>query len=272
MRTLFDTIARIAAGQHGRVAHRQLVEAGVDRDRIKRWTADGRLRRVHRGVYAVGHRAPSAHADLMAAVLAGGPGAVASHRSAAHLLGLRRSPAPRPEITVPSTSGRRRPAIVVHRVRALPAADVARCHGIPSTTVPRTLLDLAPSLARAELDRACHEAWVRHGTNPITVRACIARNPSKNGAAKLLRALGADVTLSRLEDGFLELLDAHALPRPRTNIDSSSGARKRPRSSPRSCRRRPVTSGRRAGSPARAARSRRPTARGRRRRASTAGR
>jgi hypothetical protein len=50
------------------------------------------------------------------------------------------------------------------------------------------------------------------------VQACIARNRTKNGASKLLRALGADVTLSALEDGFLELLDAHSLPRPRTNI------------------------------------------------------
>lgn len=219
MRTLLDTIARIAAAQHGRVAHRQLVEAGVDRDRIKRWTADGRLRRVHRGVYAVGHRAPSENADLMAAVLAGGPGAVASHRSAAHLLALVRSGPPRPEITVPSTSGRRRPAIVVHRVRALPTRDIARWQGIPITTVPRTLLDLALHLPSAELDRACHEAWVRHGTTPLAVRACIARNKTKNGAARLLVSLLADVTLSMLEDGFLALLDAHDLERPRTNID-----------------------------------------------------
>ncbi len=72
---------------------------------------------------------------------------------------------------------------------------------------------------RAELTRACHEAWVRHRTGPAPFAACIARNPTKRGAAKLRRALGTDVTLSELEDGFLELMRANAMPRPRTNVD-----------------------------------------------------
>ena len=84
-------IARIAGGQHGRITWGQLRGAGVDSDRIGRWAADGRLRRVHRGVYAVGHTAPSPQADLMAAVLACGEGAVASHHSAAQLFGILRS-------------------------------------------------------------------------------------------------------------------------------------------------------------------------------------
>ena len=67
MRTSFDTIARIAGRQHGRISHAQLVAAGVGRDRVKRWCAGGLLRRVHLGVYAYGHAAPSLHADLMAA-------------------------------------------------------------------------------------------------------------------------------------------------------------------------------------------------------------
>jgi hypothetical protein len=69
------------------------------------------------------------------------------------------------------------------------------------------------------LTRACHEAWAIHGTGPDEVEACIARNPRKKGAAKLRRALGADVTLSALEDEFLALLRRHCLPLPRTNVD-----------------------------------------------------
>ena len=65
----------------------------------------------------------------------------------------------------------------------------------------------------------CHEAWIHHRTTPRDIEACIARNPSKKGAAKLRRALGSDITLSDLEDGFLALLRAHGLPLPRTNID-----------------------------------------------------
>ncbi len=87
------------------------------------------------------------------------------------------------------------------------------------TTPARTLLDLAPVTEPALLGRACHEAWVRHRVGVAHVKACIARNPAKNGASKLLHALGADTTLSDLESGFLELLERHGLPRPRTNID-----------------------------------------------------
>lgn len=81
------------------------------------------------------------------------------------------------------------------------------------------LLDVAPRLSLVELTRACHEAWIRHRVAQRHVEACIARNPTKKGAAKLRRALGADVTLSDLEDGFLALLRRYGLPRPRTNID-----------------------------------------------------
>jgi hypothetical protein len=81
------------------------------------------------------------------------------------------------------------------------------------------LLDVAPRLAPRDLARACHEAWVHHRTTPIHVEACIARNPTKPGVAKLRRALGSDGTLSDLEDAFLILLQQHGLPRPRTNIE-----------------------------------------------------
>jgi hypothetical protein len=191
----------------------------VDRNRIGRWLADGRLRRVHHGVYAVGHRAPSLHAGYIAAVLACGPGAVLSHRAAAHLLRLLPGGRPPPEVTVATTAGRKRPGIVVHRVRVLHVLDVSTLDDIAIATVPRVLLDLAPVLPAEDLARACHEAWVKHRTSPARIDACIARNPQKKGAGRLRRALGSDVTLSALEDGFLMLLREHGLPRPRTNID-----------------------------------------------------
>jgi hypothetical protein len=191
----------------------------VDRKRIERWLADGRLRRVHHGVYAVGHEAPSTDGHYMAAVLACGEGAVLSHRAAAHKLRLVPGPPPRPEVTVPTTAGRRRPGIVVHRVKTLPPLDASTLDGIPLTTVPRTLLDLAPSTSVPDLTKACHQGWVRHRTGPPEIEACIARNPNKKGATRLRRALAADVTLSTLEDQFLRLLRNHDLPLPRTNVD-----------------------------------------------------
>lgn len=212
--------ARLAAEQHGRVAWRQLVGMGIDRHLVQRWLEDGRLRPVHHGVYAVGHTAPSLLGAYMAAVLAGGVGAVLSHRAAGYLLKILLGGAPPPpEITVPTTAHRRRPGVVIHRVRSLHPRDVATLDGIPITIVPRVLLDVAPSLKPPDLTRACHEAWVHHRVIPGMVEACIARSPHKKGAAKLRRALGCDVTLSILEDAFLALLATHGLPRPRTNID-----------------------------------------------------
>jgi hypothetical protein len=220
MRGLFAVAAEIAGRQHGRVTRRQLLAAGIDRNRIRRWLAEGRLRNVHHGVYAVGHVAPSMHGDYSGAVLAGGGGAKLSHAPAAHVFKITRAKRPPPpEVTVPTTAHRRRPGIVIHRVTALHPYDVTVHEGIPITSVPRVLLDMAPRLSPARLGRACHEAWVHHNTTPAHVEACIARNPHKPGIAKLRHALGSDITLSDLEDAFLALLTAHGLPLPRTNID-----------------------------------------------------
>ena len=120
-----DTVAAIAASQHGRVARRQLLEAGIARSRIARWLADGRLHRVHRGVYAVGHLARSLRGDYMVAVLACGEDAALSHWPAGYVLRIRRSGQPPPrEVTVAGTAARARPGITVHRVRVLHPLDV----------------------------------------------------------------------------------------------------------------------------------------------------
>jgi hypothetical protein len=219
MSHFYATISRLAAAQHGVVSSAQLRAHGIDRCRAKRWVADGRLHRVHHGVYRVGHRAPSVLADYMAAVLACGPGAVLGHRAAAHLLRLLPGGAPPPEVIVPTLGGRARPGIVIHRVAELAVLDTSEFDRIPIATVPRVLLDIAPRTAQKSLTRACHRAWVHHETGLREIEACIARNPTRHGIAKLRRAISADVTLSDLEDGFLALLREYRLPTPRTNID-----------------------------------------------------
>ena len=113
-------VARVAARQHGVVTVAQLLEVGLDKSAISRRVNAGRLHRLHRGVYAVGHRAPSWHGRWMAAVLAYGEGAVLSHHSAAALWKLL-NPIQGPiHVSIPTTSGRKpQRGIHLHRCPTL---------------------------------------------------------------------------------------------------------------------------------------------------------
>src|SRR5438105_1259226 len=93
-RTVEQELARIAGRQHGVVTRAQLLEVGVSAAAIDRRMRRGALFLVHRGVYRVGHRAPSMEARYMAAVLACSEGALLCGRAAAHLLGVLRGMPP----------------------------------------------------------------------------------------------------------------------------------------------------------------------------------
>jgi hypothetical protein len=168
-------------------------------------------------VYRVGHRAPSTEATYLAAVLAAGDGAVLSGMAAADLHGLVKGVAPPAEVT--ARTERRIEGVKTHRSRFLNARDMTRVRGIPVTTVPRTLVDIAAALSAEALARACHEAGVRYRTTPAQVEAVLAERPQSPGARKLRRVVHGDVrvTLSTLEARFLELLREAGLPLPLTN-------------------------------------------------------
>jgi hypothetical protein len=216
-RTAEEELARLASAGHGVVTRAQLLDAGVTPKQIARRLQKGALLREHRGVYRVGHRAPSTEARYLAAVLAGGEAALLSGRAAAHLLDLVKGKAPAPEVT--TRTERRIEGVKTHRSRLLDARDATIVRGIPVTTVPRTLVDIAAVLSVDALARACHEAGVLHGTTPAHVEAVLARRPNSPGARKLRRVIHGDVhvTLSKLEARFLELLREEGLPLPITN-------------------------------------------------------
>src|SRR3954454_2895885 len=142
--TVEAVIARLATSQYGVVTRAQLLRAGVTTHEIRGRVRTGALLCVHRGVYRAGHRAPSVEADYLAAVLACGAGARLSGRAAAHLLGLLKGRAPKPEVTAPRQ--RQVPGVRVRRGRIDPI-DRATHRGIPVTAVPRTLIDLAADLS-----------------------------------------------------------------------------------------------------------------------------
>jgi very-short-patch-repair endonuclease len=215
----FDAaIAQLAGRQHGVVARRQILELGVGRRAVERRLERGRLHIVHRGVYAVGHRALTRHGRWMAAVLAAGPGAVLSHHSAAALAGIRPTSRSRIDVTVPRTLHATR-TLRPHRA-VLEPDEITTVHGIPTTTPARTLLDLAAALDLRQLERAMNETEVFRLTSPTSLEHLLDRYPGRRGTANLRALLrtARSSTRSELEAGFLTFVDDSRLPRADTNI------------------------------------------------------
>jgi very-short-patch-repair endonuclease len=214
-------IADLAGRQHGVVGRWQLQAIEVSEKMIKTRIAHGGLHRLHRGVYAVGHRALTVESQWMAAVLAHGPEAVLSHRSAGQLWGIYPRSRIAPEVTVPGSKKTKR-GIVVHR-GSLPADEVGRMWGIPVTSVARTMFDLAGMLKEREVERAWNEMEVRGYRLRLSVPELVARYPGRKGTVLLMRlaerkALPVGITRSELEEAFLALIDRFELPRPRMNV------------------------------------------------------
>jgi very-short-patch-repair endonuclease len=154
----------------------------------------------------------------MAAVLAGGPGTVLSHRAAAALWNLRGGTPV--EVTVP-TARHRRAGIRLHRA-TLPEDERTTHRGIPTTTVPRTLLDLSTVVSRDELRSAMRQAETQRLADALTLSDLIERYPRRPGIRKA-RAIaeearqGLGVVRSELEERFQAFLLNARLPAPVTN-------------------------------------------------------
>ena len=187
---------------------------------ITRMVAAARLHRIHRGVYAVGHRNLSVRGRWMAAVLACNAGAALSHRSAGRLHGILSASA---RIEVTARRSRRIAGLRVHTCRHLHPDDVTVVDSIPVTTLERTLLDLAEILPPRRL-RDCLEAAERLEILDVRrVNAMIRRNHGRHGI-KPLRAALAELTgapplvRSGLERRFLDLVADAGLPAPQVNV------------------------------------------------------
>ena len=201
-------IAALASRQHGLVTRAQLRALGLGDSAVSHRAAVGRLHRVHRGVYAVGHRVLPSRGAWMAATLACGSGAVLSHTSAAALWEIRPTDGV-VHVTVPTAGGRRRPGLCIHRDPSLGPDEVSTRDRIGVTTVPRTLLDLAGMLPPRALQRALDQAVVIRRIDLSFVDAVVAR--------QRVSRPGTTLTRSDLEERFLAVCEAHDLPRPQVN-------------------------------------------------------
>jgi very-short-patch-repair endonuclease len=211
----------LAERQHGLVTLPQLQSHGLGKAAVAKRAKDGRLHRVHRGVYAVGRPHLTTHGHWMAAVLAYGPQAVLSHRSAAGLLGIRRDGRANIDVSLPSPSARSRPGTEVHRSTTLQAADITTVDRIPCTMLARTLVDLGDVVDRRAVERAVDQAEVLRLFDLRAVEEALTRAGPRRGVG-VLRAVLEDLeeptlTTRELEERFLALCRKATLPSPAVN-------------------------------------------------------
>jgi very-short-patch-repair endonuclease len=211
-------IAALGARQHGVVSRRQLLALGLGPDAIDRRIRSGLVRRLHRGVYLLG-TVLGPHSREFAAVLAYGPGAALSHRSAASLWGLLPYSTPAPiDVTARGGDPRGRPGIALHRALLIPA-ELRTRHRIPVTSPARTLLDLA-AISPRDLERALTEAYARGVVRRRELQALITRRRRHRGARRLRALTEAPPALTRseAERRFLALVRKASLPAPEVNV------------------------------------------------------
>lgn len=197
--TVEMVLAQIAERQHGVVSVRQLHEIGIDKSGVSRRVRSGRLQRLHRGVYGVGHRPVSREGVWLAAVFACGEGAALSHSSAAALWGLLDARDGPVDVSVTTTSGRaKRSGIHLHRCPSLRAGTTGKRRGIPVTTPARTIADLRGVVPPWLWRRAVRQA--------------------EFAGFPLGPEVESDGTRSDLERDFLRICRRAGLPPPEVNV------------------------------------------------------
>src|SRR5262249_48380407 len=220
-------IARLAERQHGVVTRRQLVALGLSERAVDRRVAAGRLHRVHRSVYAVGHAGLTRDGRWNAAALAGGKRAALSHHATGALLGLI-SYSGWAHVTAPKP--RRPPRGIVWHSSEPPVGEIDRAESIPITTAARPLLALASCLDRHRLERAIDRAEGLGLASPTSLSVLIDRYRGRRGVGTLREILDEGeiarrMTKSDLEDLFLAFIARFGLPRPETNVWMEVGGR-----------------------------------------------
>jgi hypothetical protein len=220
-------IERLALRQHGLFTDIQARAHGATPDLIRHRLRTRRWTRVHRGVLGLLGTAPGPLVVVHAAVLAA-PRSVASHTTAAGLLGLPgfQVRADDLHITVPDPSFRRRTPARVHRTLCLPPHHVRVIQGIACTGVARTLGDLCKVLRAERCERIIDTTISRRMTSLLALHRVHqeVRRRGRDGCGVLGRILaerpiGSVVPESELEHRFLELVQGYGLPAPDRQVD-----------------------------------------------------
>ncbi len=216
-----EALEERAAVQYGRFTLDQAVSSGLPRRTVYRRTRRGRYVLEHPGVFRFAGLPESWEGSVLAACLAAGQKAVASHRAAARIWGLADQSSDIVEITVPGPGHPRLRMVTVHRSGDLTGKHITVRRRIPVTNPLRTMVDLAAVLEPEAIEDALDKglAW----PSLFTVKAVEATlnqlsGRGRNGAGVLRkvleeRVLGDAVSDSELEKRMAMLLKRAGLPK-----------------------------------------------------------
>jgi predicted transcriptional regulator of viral defense system len=216
-------VGQIAIRQNGVVTLEQLEGLGLTGRAIVKRAAAGRLHRVHQTVYSLTPGVMTERGKFMAAVLACGPDAVLSHRSAAYLWGLVDTWEEPIDVTAPNRRGRSPDGVAAHRDGSLQPIDKTTLYGIPCTSVARTLLDFTGAVRDWEARKAVAQAEVLQILDKPKLRALLKRSRRRRGVARLRLILDTinpqtKRTRSELERLFLAMCSKRSVPEPEVNV------------------------------------------------------
>jgi predicted transcriptional regulator of viral defense system len=224
-------IVELASTQHGVVTVGQVERLGLSGRALRHRVTSGRMRRVHRGVYAPWPL--TRHGRWTAALLAVGEGALLSHRSAAALWDICDDDPSAVHVTVPRRAFRAPPGIAVHSGTSLRQHDASDRGGIPCTALASTLIDLAGQVDRRTLERAVDRAEMLRIFDLVAIERAINRARYRRGVGRLKEVLAAYVeptlTRSDAEELMLAIAGRAAVPMPEVNawvpLDAGRGYR-----------------------------------------------
>ena len=209
-------VAGRAAKQWGCVTTEQLERCDVKPRTIGRWVDEGRLHRLLRGVYAVGHRSPAPEQRWQAALLSYGKDAVLSRYVSIALHGL--GPAPSEVTVAVPRQVRAQRGVRPHFLsRPFERGEVVIRRGLRTTSIERTLLDLAA--IGEPIERLMAEAVAKRLTSIGKLRAYAERRSGARGARRLIRCIEGNQTRSPVEREFVAWLADKGLPDPQLNTE-----------------------------------------------------
>jgi very-short-patch-repair endonuclease len=213
-RKLDAVLAALAGRQHGVVTRQQLLAAGFSRHQVQRRIEAGALIPAYPGVYFVVH-ATSPLAAECAAVLACGPRALLSHRTAGRLRAWPVRHDGELHLTVVGRRPSARDGLRLHYLTGLDDCEIDRHQRLPISAPALTIMDIAGLGCVAELRACFNEARIQRVVTDQALRTAIARHPKRRGARALSALLGSErgptITRSEAERVALRVMRKHGI-------------------------------------------------------------